>query len=178
MEISEKQVHAHKEQAPRSVACQVITVSDTRNEATDKSGKKIKELLMGAGHSIARYEIIPDEKAKIEAAARQGIDHPEIDAVIINGGTGIAERDVTIEAVTPLFSKELPGFGELFRYLSYTEDIGSAALMSRATAGVAKRTVLFSIPGSTGAVMLAMEKLILREIGHLVMELNKDKVNL
>ncbi|MFK2826933.1 MogA/MoaB family molybdenum cofactor biosynthesis protein [Bacillus sp. B190/17] len=172
--MSERQVHAHKKQAARHVACQVLTVSDTRTEETDKSGRKIKECLTAAGHSVARYHVVPDEKEKIQQIVLQGIQDRDIDAVIINGGTGIARRDVTIEAVTPLFDKELTGFGELFRYLSYTEDIGSAAMMSRAVAGVADKTVLFSLPGSTGAVTLAMEKLVLREIGHIVAELHKE----
>ncbi|OCA85122.1 MogA/MoaB family molybdenum cofactor biosynthesis protein [Pseudobacillus wudalianchiensis] len=173
--MSERQVHAHKEQAAKHVVCQIITVSDTRTEETDKSGKKIKELLLHNGHSVAHYQIVPDDKARIEELVLQGIEDADIEAVILNGGTGIAKRDVTIEAVTPLFEKELKGFGELFRYLSYTEDIGSAALMSRAVAGVAERTVIFSLPGSTGAVALGMEKLILREIGHIVTELNKNQ---
>ena len=173
--MSGRQVHAHKEQAAKHVVCQVITVSDTRTEETDKSGKKIRELLFDNGHSVARYQIVPDDKAKIEEATRQGIEDPNIEAVILNGGTGIAKRDVTIEAILPLFEKELTGFGELFRYLSYTEDIGSAALMSRAAAGVVGKTVLFSLPGSTGAVTLGMKKLVLREIGHIVTELNKNQ---
>ncbi|KKB34193.1 MogA/MoaB family molybdenum cofactor biosynthesis protein [Bacillus thermotolerans] len=172
---SENQVHAHRQQADRDVVCHVITVSDTRTEETDKSGKKIKELLTANGHSVARYEIVPDEKVSIQQAVLKGIADSEVEAVIINGGTGIAERDVTIEAVTPLFEKELPGFGEIFRYLSYAEDIGSAAIMSRAAAGVAGRTVIFSVPGSTGAVTLAMNKLILQEAGHIISELNKDQ---
>lgn len=173
--MNERQVHAHKEQAAKHVVCQVITVSDTRTEETDKSGKKIKECLINSDHSIARYQVVPDERAEIARAVQQGIEDPEINAVIINGGTGIAKRDVTIEAVAPLFEKELTGFGELFRYLSYTEDIGSAAILSRAVAGVAGRTIIFALPGSTGAVTLAMEKLVLREIGHIVTELNKDQ---
>ncbi|GLY10964.1 molybdenum cofactor biosynthesis protein B [Bacillus badius] len=173
-EVKGTQVHAHKGHAARRAVCQIITVSDTRAEETDKSGKKIKESLLSHQHAVARYQIVPDERGEIAQAVQQGISDPEVDAVIVNGGTGIAKRDVTIEAVMPLFEKEIPGFGELFRYLSYAEDIGTAAIMSRAVAGVAGRTVIFSLPGSTGAVTLAMEKLVLPEIGHIVTELNKD----
>ncbi|MDL4842029.1 MogA/MoaB family molybdenum cofactor biosynthesis protein [Aquibacillus rhizosphaerae] len=151
-----------------------MTVSDTRTEATDKSGQLIKELLLESGHQVKSYQIVRDDISEINTAVTHGINENAIDAVIINGGTGIAKRDVTIEAVRTLLDKELPGFGEIFRYLSYELDIGSAAIMSRALAGVARETALFSIPGSSGAVKLAMEKLILPEMGHIVMELRKD----
>ncbi|TFE02109.1 MogA/MoaB family molybdenum cofactor biosynthesis protein [Jeotgalibacillus salarius] len=164
----------HKKQAPDCVVCKVITVSDTRNEETDKSGKRMKELLQASGHEVAAYEIVTDEVILIQRAVKDGLMDDGIQAVLINGGTGLAPRDVTIEAVTPLFEKEIPGFGELFRFLSYTEDIGSAAMMSRAVAGVTGKTAVFSTPGSTGAVNLAMEKLILPELGHVIRELNKD----
>ncbi|MDZ5713300.1 MogA/MoaB family molybdenum cofactor biosynthesis protein [Jeotgalibacillus haloalkalitolerans] len=165
----------HKKQAPRTVACKVITVSDTRTEETDKSGRQMKEMLQASGHEVAAYEIVTDEIILIQQAVKAGLMDDGIQAVLINGGTGLAARDVTIEAVTPLFEKEIPGFGELFRFLSYTEDIGSAAMMSRAVAGVASKTAVFSTPGSTGAVKLAMEKLILPELGHVIRELNKDQ---
>jgi molybdopterin adenylyltransferase len=164
----------HRKISPRKVNCAVITVSDTRDKSTDKSGKHLHDLLNQANHNVVFYEIIRDEKILIEKTIKTAITQHEIEAIIVNGGTGIAKRDVSIEAIQPLFDKELPGFGELFRYLSYELDIGSASILSRAIAGVANNTAIFSIPGSSGAVKLAMEKLILPEIGHIVMEINKD----
>ncbi len=164
----------HKQAAPSQVRCKVITVSDTRTEETDKSGKLMKEMLEGAGHKIVEYVIVKDEAEPIKAEVLKGCSNPEIDVVLTNGGTGIAKRDVTIETVQSIFDKEISGFGEIFRMLSYTEDIGSAALLSRAAAGVVNDRAVFSTPGSTGAVRLAMEKLIIPEIGHVVRELKKD----
>ncbi|TDL31408.1 MogA/MoaB family molybdenum cofactor biosynthesis protein [Jeotgalibacillus sp. S-D1] len=163
----------HRKKSAHTVRCKVLTVSDTRNEDTDKSGKLIKDLLTGEGHVVEHYEIVPDENLIIKRAVQSGLQDPDIDAVLINGGTGFSKRDVTIEAVQTLFEKEIVGFGELFRYLSFTEDIGSAAILSRAAAGTAGETVIFAMPGSTGAVKLAMRKLILPEIGHIVSEINK-----
>lgn len=164
--------HKSKE---KQVTCMVVTVSDTRDETTDKSGKLIMELLKEAGHQIELREIVPDEHDSIKRTLEPGRENRAIDAIIINGGTGIADRDVTIETVRPLLDKEMPGFGEIFRSLSYTEDIGSAAILSRAVAGVTKHTAVFSIPGSSGAVRLAMEKLILPELSHVVHEIQKDQ---
>ncbi|WP_257346590.1 MogA/MoaB family molybdenum cofactor biosynthesis protein [Pseudalkalibacillus decolorationis] len=164
----------HKREAPKHVNTMIITVSDTRIEQTDKSGNWIKEELQQAGHSIVEYTIVKDEATLIEEAIRTGTFDQRIDVILINGGTGIAKRDVTVEVVKELISKEIPGFGELFRMLSYTEDIGSAALLSRAIAGVYENTAIFSMPGSTGAVKLAMNKLILPEISHVVREIRKD----
>jgi molybdopterin adenylyltransferase len=164
----------HKQAAPSQVSCMVITVSDTRTEETDKSGKLMMELLENAGHKIVEYVIVKDEPEPIKSEVLKGCRNPDIDVVLTNGGTGIAKRDVTIETVQNLFDKEIPGFGEIFRMLSYQEDIGSAALLSRAAAGVVNDRAVFSTPGSTGAVRLAMEKLIIPEIGHVVRELTKD----
>ena len=164
----------HKQAAPRKVRCKVITVSDTRNEESDKSGKLMKEMLTAAGHEIVQYVIVKDEAQHIKMEVLKGCEHPEIDVVLTNGGTGIAKRDVTIETVQSIFDKEIPGFGEIFRMLSYQEDIGSAAILSRAAAGIVNDRAVISTPGSTGAVRLAMEKLILPEIGHVVSELRKD----
>ncbi|MCP8615644.1 MogA/MoaB family molybdenum cofactor biosynthesis protein [Salirhabdus salicampi] len=164
----------HRKKSPRSVKCAVVTVSDTRDKETDKSGKLLHELLEKDHHKVHFYKIIPDEKSEIVQTLNETITHSDIECVIVNGGTGIAKRDVTIEAVEPILDKELPGFGELFRYLSYELDIGSASILSRAIAGVANNTAVFSIPGSSGAVKLAMEKLISPELGHIVMEINKD----
>ncbi|MEH7114615.1 molybdenum cofactor biosynthesis protein B [Neobacillus niacini] len=164
----------HKQGAPKRVNCKVITVSDTRNKDTDKSGKLMMELLEQAGHTIVDYVIVKDEAGPIKEAILKGCDRDDIDVILTNGGTGIARRDVTIETVQAVLDKEIIGFGELFRMLSYQEDIGSAAILSRAIAGVVKNKGVFSTPGSTGAVKLAMNKLILPEIGHVVREIKKD----
>jgi molybdopterin adenylyltransferase len=164
----------HKSEAPKSVNCMVITVSDTRIQETDKSGRLMMEMLEGAGHKIVDYCIVKDESVPIQSEILKGCDRGDIDVILTNGGTGIAKRDVTIETVKGLLEKEIVGFGELFRMLSYQEDIGSAAILSRAIAGVVKDKAVFSTPGSTGAVKLAMSKLILPEMGHVVRELKKD----
>jgi molybdopterin adenylyltransferase len=164
----------HKQGAPKTVYCKVITVSDTRNKETDKSGKLMMDLLEQAGHSIVDYVIVKDEETPIKEEILKGCEREDIEVILTNGGTGIAKRDVTIETVQGLLDKEIIGFGELFRMLSYQEDIGSAAILSRAIAGVVKDKAVFSTPGSTGAVKLAMNKLILPEIGHVVREIKKD----
>ncbi|MBT2689336.1 molybdenum cofactor biosynthesis protein MoaB [Bacillus sp. ISL-47] len=164
----------HKKEAPKEVRCKIVTVSDTRDKDTDKSGKLMIQLLEEAGHLIADYVIVKDESGPIREAVLKGCEDPNIDVVLTNGGTGIALRDVTIETVRDLFDKEIDGFGELFRMLSYTEDIGSAAILSRAAAGSVNNRAVFSTPGSSGAVRLAMNKLILPELGHVVRELKKD----
>ena len=164
----------HKEQAPQQVKCAVLTVSDTRNKKTDKSGKLIIDLLEQENYEVSAYEILPDDGDLIKAAIKLLTKNDSVESIIVNGGTGIAARDVTIEAIQPLFSKELPGFGEIFRMLSYQEDIGSATVLSRATCGCINHRLVFIIPGSTGAVQLAMEKLIIPEIAHGVHELQKD----
>ncbi len=167
-------VTEHKDKAHRSVRCAVITASDTRSEETDISGKKIKDLLAANHHGVVSYQILKDEPAQIAAAVRTLLEQPEVDAIIINGGTGIAPRDTTFEAIQGLLEKEISGFGELFRMLSY-QDIGSAAMMTRATAGVAKGKVVVSLPGSTGAVELGMTKLILPELGHMLFLLRGER---
>ncbi|WML40837.1 molybdenum cofactor biosynthesis protein B [Neobacillus sp. OS1-2] len=164
----------HKKEAPKSVHCKVITVSDTRDKETDKSGKLMITLLEGSGHTIVDYVIVKDEAAQIQNEIVKGCERGDIDVILTNGGTGIAKRDVTIETVQNLLEKEIVGFGELFRMLSYQEDIGSSAILSRAIAGVVKNKAVFSTPGSTGAVKLAMNKLILPELGHVVREIKKD----
>ena len=158
-------VHAHRRHGVEHVGCGVITVSDTRTTETDTSGAKIRELLQSHGHRVECYQILRDEPELIAAAIRTAPAAAEV--VILNGGTGVARRDTTYEAVTRLLDKEITGFGELFRMLSY-EQIGAAAMLSRATAGVAGNHVIFSLPGSTAAVELAMTKLILPELGHVV----------
>ncbi|WP_332630567.1 MogA/MoaB family molybdenum cofactor biosynthesis protein [Halalkalibacter flavus] len=167
-------VMEHKKEAPKQVRCKVITVSDTRTEDTDKSGMLIQEFLLKQGHVLEDYEIVRDEKQEINNALQKGIQAKEIDAILLNGGTGIADRDVTIETVKEMLDKEIVGFGELFRMLSYTEDIGAAAMLSRAIAGVSNHTAVFAMPGSSGAVKLAMNKLISSELAHVIREIRKD----
>jgi molybdenum cofactor biosynthesis protein B len=163
-------VQEHKEKGKKSIRCFVITVSDTRDETTDTSGQSIKKFLGDDGHQMADYRIVKDEPAEIAALLTKALGSENVDAVIVNGGTGIAPRDGTFEVVNRFLEKKLDGFGEIFRYLSYL-DIGSAAIMSRAAAGTARGKVLISLPGSKGAVSLAMEKLILPELGHMVSQL-------
>ncbi len=162
----------HRKQAPKSVRCAVVTVSDTRDETTDGSGKFIRDALTGAGHEVALYRIVKDEPEQIRIVLREAAETKTIRAALINGGTGIAKRDRTYETVAGLIEKKMDGFGELFRMLSF-DDIGPAAMLSRAVAGTYSGMVIFSLPGSTGAVRLAMEKLILPELGHLVWEMSK-----
>jgi len=145
----------------------VLTVSDTRTPETDTSGAKAKELLEAGGHRVTTYAILPDEPARIRAWIEARLAEPAIQAVIVNGGTGLAPRDTTYEAVVGLLEKRLDGFGELFRMLSFQE-IGAAAMLSRAVAGVARGRVLVSVPGSTAAVELALSKLVVPELGHMV----------
>lgn len=164
----------HRREAPSSVACMIITVSDTRTPDTDKSGQLIRELLVAKGHEVRRALIVPDESERIRELLRAAEADPAIEAVLLNGGTGIAARDTTYEAVAGLLTKEMPGFGEIFRMLSFTEDIGTAAILSRAIAGTMGRTAVFSMPGSTGAVRLAMTRIIVPELGHVMREIYKD----
>lgn len=163
-------VHEHKEKGKKSIRCFVITVSDTRDEGTDTSGQTIKKFLADEGHQAMGYQIVKDEPVQIETLLNQALSQSDVDAVIVNGGTGIAPRDGTYEVVSRFMEKKLDGFGEVFRYLSYL-DIGSSAIMSRAAAGTARGKVLISLPGSRGAVTLAMEKLILPELRHMVSQL-------
>jgi molybdenum cofactor biosynthesis protein B len=163
-------VHEHKERGKKSIRCFIVTVSDTRDESSDTSGQTIKQFLSDEGHHANGYQIVKDEPAQIQAALEQALARNDVDAVIVNGGTGIAPRDGTYEVVERFLEKKLDGFGEVFRYLSYL-DIGSAAIMSRAAAGSARGKILISLPGSKGAVTLAMEKLILPEIRHMVSQL-------
>lgn len=162
----------HKTHAPMHIGCMVITCSDTRTPDTDTSGKLIMHLLKDQGHEVAAYHLVKDEPAQIKALIEEAAGNPSVQAVLINGGTGISRRDSTFEAVDAMLEKRLDGFGEIFRYLTY-QDIGSPAIMSRATAGTYKGRIVFSTPGSEGAVRLAMEKLILPELGHMVREIAK-----
>jgi len=161
--------HHHRRSAPRQVPTAVITVSDTRTLETDAGGARVAERLAEAGHPVVAREIVPDDPDAIGEALRRALSRDETGAVILTGGTGVAPRDVTPEAVAPLLERVIPGFGELFRMLSFGE-VGSAALLSRALAGIAAGRVVFVIPGSRGAVDLAMDRLVLPEIGHLAAE--------
>lgn len=162
----------HKAQAPASVACFILTVSDTRTPDTDSSGRAIRALLEEAGHSVAAHAIVKDEPTQVASAVRAQLADDRVHVIITTGGTGISSRDGTFEAVSGLFAKRLDGFGELFRMLSFNE-IGSAAMMSRATAGTIGRKAIFVLPGSENAVRLAMTQLILPELGHVVQQLHK-----
>lgn len=163
----------HKAQAPGRIGCMVITCSDSRTPETDSSGRLIRRELEAAGHAVVAYHLVKDEPRRIKAAIAKAAGDRSVQVVIINGGTGISRRDSTFEAVDDLLEKRLVGFGEIFRYLTY-QDIGSPAIMSRATAGVYRGRVIFSTPGSEGAVRLAMRKLILPELGHVVQQLGKE----
>ncbi|GAB6931408.1 molybdenum cofactor biosynthesis protein MoaB [Paenibacillus sp. JCM 10914] len=168
-------VEEHKQQAGASVQCMVITVSDTRTVHTDKSGPLMISLLEEAGHHITGYTIVRDDDQLIRDLITESAKKDNIDVVLLTGGTGISSRDTTYEAVSSLLDKELPGFGEIFRYLSFAEDIGTAAILSRAIGGTLKNTAIFSMPGSTGAVRLAMSRILLPELSHIKHELYKHQ---
>jgi molybdenum cofactor biosynthesis protein B len=155
-----------------SARCAVITLSDTRTRETDTSGQTIQQLLIAAGHSVAAYHLVKDDPAELIPLLKQLLTDDNIDAILTNGGTGISRRDQTIDVIEKAIDQPLPGFGELFRMLSY-QQIGAGALLSRAAGGIARGKPLFAMPGSTKAVELAMTKLILPEIRHLLFELRK-----
>ncbi|MBI1241256.1 MAG: molybdenum cofactor biosynthesis protein [Nostoc sp. RI_552] len=160
----------HSDSAVKIVTCAVVTVSDTRSPETDKSGKLIQELVVAANHVVGAYTIIKDEPTQIQEHIERLGKNPGLDVFILNGGTGIAPRDATYDAVEKLLERILPGFGELFRFLSYQE-IGSRAMASRAVAGVYVNKLIFCLPGSSNAVRMGMEKLILPELSHLVSQM-------
>jgi len=166
--------HHHRREAPAQVPTAIVTVSDSRTLETDAGGALVEQMLCAAGQPVTGRRIVPDEPEAILAALDQMIAESDARAVIFTGGTGIAPRDVTPDTIAPQLDRLLPGFGELFRTLSY-EDIGSAALLSRALAGLKQGKVVFVIPGSQGAVRLAMEKLIVPELGHLAGEAIKTR---
>ena len=162
----------HKQRAPAAVRCFIVTVSDTRTEANDTSGRAIGELLSAAGHRVVGRTIVKDDPDLVRGTIERQLAHPDVQVLITTGGTGITSRDSTYEAVAGMLQKRLDGFGELFRMLSY-EQIGSAAMMSRACAGLVAGRIIVSLPGSEKAVRLAMEKLLLPELGHLVQQASK-----
>jgi molybdenum cofactor biosynthesis protein B len=162
----------HKATAPTSVTCYVLTVSDTKTPDTDTSGTVIRELLTAAGHRVAGSAIVRDEPADVARLVREACGNPAVQVVILTGGTGITSRDSTFEAVEALLDKRLPGFGELFRMLSFAE-IGAAAMLSRAQMGIHARRIVVSLPGSPNACRLALEKLLIPELGHLLREVSR-----
>jgi molybdenum cofactor biosynthesis protein B len=159
----------HKATAPTSVGCYVLTISDTRTEDTDTGGGAIIELLAAAGHRVVGRAIVKDDAAQVRDTIGRQLANPDVKVIITTGGTGISSRDTTYEVISSLLEKRLDGFGELFRMLSY-EQIGAAAMLSRAVAGTIGGQVVVSLPGSEAAVRLALEKLLIPELGHLVRE--------
>ncbi|MFW6117550.1 MAG: MogA/MoaB family molybdenum cofactor biosynthesis protein [Thermoproteota archaeon] len=147
----------------------VLTISDSRTEETDLSGKKAQDLILQEGHQVLTYKVVPNDQDQIQTVIKDLTSNPEIDVIFTTGGTGISHRDLTVETVSPLLDKEMEGFGELFRRLSYQE-IGEAAMISRATAGTIQDKIIFCLPGSKNAVKLALTKLILPGIGHILEE--------
>jgi len=167
-------VHQHRESAPETVRVAVLTISDTRTPDTDTGGDVVEESLRGAGHEVVARELVRDEAASIRTTLVDFLARSDVDAVVTTGGTGISARDTTYEVVERMIEKRLDGFGELFRVLSY-EEIGAAAVLSRAVAGAVGSKFVASLPGSRNAVRLGMEKLLVPEIAHIVFELRKHQ---
>jgi molybdenum cofactor biosynthesis protein B len=167
-------VHRHRESAPEHVRLAVLTISDTRTPENDTGGDTIEELMRGAGHEIVERGIVRDDAARIRTELVNLLARPDVDAIITTGGTGISARDTTYEVVDRMLEKKLDGFGEIFRVLSY-EEIGAAAILSRAVAGAVGTKLVACLPGSRNAVRLAVEKLLVPEISHVVFELRKHQ---
>jgi molybdenum cofactor biosynthesis protein B len=165
---------AHRREAPASVGIAVVTVSDTRIEATDESGRYLRAAAAAAGHRAAFHRIVKDDPPAVRAALEAALADPAVDVVVTTGGTGIAGRDGTVEVVAAMIEKRLDGFGEIFRVLSF-EDVGPPAILSRALAGTVGRKAIFALPGSLAAVRLAWEKILGPEVAHVVRELRKDR---
>jgi molybdopterin adenylyltransferase len=170
--VSAGGVEAHRAGAPDSVRCAVLTVSDTRTPESDTSGALIRDTLSFSGHRVVDYRIVADVPEQIREVLSEWIERDDVQAVLSNGGTGIAARDTTYDAISGMLEKRIDGFGELFRMLSWQE-VGAAAMLSRAVAGVTGGTLIVAMPGSTNAVRLALTKLIVPELGHLVYEITK-----
>ena len=162
----------HKATAPRTIGCWVLTISDTKTPETDTSGALIRKLLQEAGHPVIGSTIVRDEPKDVQRVIREACAQTTVQAVIATGGTGITSRDSTYEAIDALLDKRLPGFGELFRMLSY-QDVGAAAMLSRAQMGVHAQRIIVSLPGSPNACRLALEKLLIPELSHLVREVSR-----
>lgn len=163
---------AEGEQRP-PVSCAIVTVSDSRTEATDASGARMRELLEGAGHRVVDYALYRNEEAAVREHVRALVARDDVDVVLLTGGTGLGSRDRTVEAVRPLFEKELPGFGEIFRLVSFQEQVGTAAILSRAVAGGVRGRLIVSMPGSKAAVELALTRVLLPELRHAIRELRR-----
>ncbi len=159
----------HKRQAPQSTNCAILVISDTRTEKTDESGQLLRQRLDESGHQVISHSLLKNDTAAIKEKLNELLSNTAVQVIIASGGTGLSHRDLTVETVSPILEKKLDGFGELFRFLSYQE-IGSSSMMSRALAGVARGKVILCLPGSLGATRLALEKIILPEIGHMVRE--------
>ncbi|MCM3715102.1 MogA/MoaB family molybdenum cofactor biosynthesis protein [Halalkalibacter oceani] len=168
----------HIEEASKNVRCMILTVSGTRTYENDESGALIRKLLEENGHAVTEYQIVKDEYSQIQHWLKIAASRADIDAILMTGGTGIALRDTTHEAVRDSLDKEMPGFGEIFRHLSFTEDVGTAAILSRAIAGVRDGKAIFSMPGATGAVKLAMERIIIPELCHVIQEILQDQMRM
>lgn len=172
--MSESTASHRAESAGRAaVACAVLTVSDSRTEETDESGKLMRRLLEEAGHRVADYRLMKNDEPAVREHVRTLIDRADVEAVLITGGTGLGSRDRTVEAVRPLLDKEMPGFGEIFRVVSFQEQVGTAAILSRAVAGGANGTLVVSMPGSKAAVELALTRVLLPELRHAIRELKR-----
>jgi len=165
-------VEEHRSRAVRGIRCAVITVSDTRNLETDESGKELARRIDAAGHRTVSRKIVPDDPPLIGLELRSCLADPDVEAVLLSGGTGISPRDSTVEVVQPFLDRELPGFGELFRMLSHAQ-IGPAAMLSRALAGIAAGKPVFCLPGSPSGAVLGLKELILPELGHLVQQIRQ-----
>jgi len=172
MSSEETPAQEHRAAAPSVIRCAVVTVSDTRTRATDRGGQILIDLLSHDGHILVQRQIVPDEPRGLRLLVQELAARDDIDAILLTGGTGISPRDQTFETISALLDRPLPGYGELFRQLSYQE-IGSAAMLSRAVGGLMARTVILTMPGSPAAVRLAMQRLILPELGHLVQQAGK-----
>jgi molybdenum cofactor biosynthesis protein B len=165
--------HRAEGDALPALRCAIVTVTDTRTIDTDESGAEIRRLLEAAGHQVTAYTLLPNNEARVRGQVRTLIARSDLDAVLITGGTGLGSKDRTVEAVRPLLEKELPGFGELFRVVSFQEQIGAAAILSRAVAGSAGGKLIVSMPGSKAAVELAMTRILLPELRHAIRELRR-----
>lgn len=161
--------HEHKEKSPKSVTCAVLTISDSRTEQDDESGKLLQEMLRQNGHRVLAYAVLKNDANSIRGKIEELLKLADLQVIITSGGTGISHRDITVETISPMLEKKVDGFGELFRFLTYQE-IGAGSMMSRAMAGVVRGKVIVCLPGSLGAVTLTLDKIILPEIGHMVRE--------
>ena len=167
-----REMRGHRERRREHAGCAVLVTSDTRDERTDETGRRAIQLLEEAGHRVHAYEIVGNDREAIKEALRRLLSDERVEVIITSGGTGISSKDQTVEAVTELLEKRVEGFGELFRRLSY-EEIGEAAILSRAMAGTVGRKIIFSLPGSRGAVELGLKRIILPVLGHMLWEVNR-----